>query len=261
FLDTADTYCRGRHDVGYMERVLNEACRDKSVIIGTKGGMVRIGSESNSWREANYTTSAEWENCIRASLERLNYHSDPLPLWMVHHCKKNKASLEALMTACQVLVRENRIVHIGLCNVTVAEVEFCQKFLPIACVQNKYSLYHRIAEKPLHVDSSRVIASNTQRGMIDYCTEKQIPFLAYGVLGGVSARRGDCSLKVDFPEIARQAHRKGVAPQILVLAWIRHRFPIVMPLVGSRSIQKLTELRKAYEVRFSAEDMLDFPTS
>ena len=222
-------------------------------LIATKGGMKRIGCESNSWREASYHTSEAWETCIRASLRRLHCDAQhPLALWQVHHCKPQH--LAAVMTALQRLVAENLIQYVGLCNVSVADVGFCQQYLPIASVQNPYSLWDRTAERPLHGKST----NTSKRGMLAYCTEHSIPFLAYGVLGGLAARRGE-NRWLAYPDLLSLADKKGIHITTLVLSMMRHRFPCLLPLVGTRRQRHMEMLRAVFSVRLTRRELELFP--
>jgi pyridoxine 4-dehydrogenase len=261
-VDTADSYCTNNHDFGYMESLLGKLISSNNdelsmkPLVATKGGMMRTGSESNSWREASYSTPEAWEACIRSSLKRLRCDANnPLPLWQVHHCKPN--NLIAAMTACQKLLAENLILHIGLCNVTVADIELCQQLVPVASVQNSYSLWDRTAERPLTTSSNR--SSTSKRGVLKYCSDNSIPFLAYGALGGLATRRGE-DRWCEYPQLLALADRKGVSVTSLVLSMMRHRFPCLLPLVGSRRLEHVKMLRQAYEVRLTRSELNEFPS-
>jgi aryl-alcohol dehydrogenase-like predicted oxidoreductase len=274
-LDTADSYCTDSHDFGYMETLLGTLCPGtgspapgtalqplglpvRLPVVATKGGMMRTGSESNSWREAAYRSPEAWEACVRASLARLRCDaSHPLPLWQVHHCKPRH--LAAAMPALQKLVAEKLILHVGLCNVSVADIEFCQQYLPIASIQNAYSLWDRTAERPLHSQSGRSSASTSKRGVLEYCSENNIPFLAYGVLGGLASRRGEDRWRA-YPQLLSLAAEKGIHVTTLVLSMMRHRFPCLLPLVGSRRLLHVEMLRGVAEVRLTQRELDVFPS-
>ena len=253
-VDTADSYCVDNYDFGYMEDILGSLKNDTNDhVIATKGGMIRIGSSSNSWREANYDTSEAWEACIRASLARLKCDaSNPIDLWQIHHCTQK--NLVAAMKACRKLLAENIILHVGLCNVSISDVELCSKYVPIASVQNPYSMWDRTAERPMSSSSS----STSKRGMLAYCTENSIPFIAYGVLGGLSTRRGEEKWQ-SFPELTSLAKTKGIHITTLVLAMMRYRFPCMLPLVGSRRIEHLEMLRDISKVRLTKTELEMYP--
>lgn len=255
-IDTADTYCTDEKDIGYVEGILGQLCDDRKFeptpILATKGGMRRIGSDHSSWREASFNTADEWETCIRESLIRLKCNeNNPLPIWQVHHCKSQ--NLKAVMLACRKLVASNLITSIGLCNVTVAEVEYCQQFLPIVSVQNPYSFWHRTAEKPIGK------TTNTKRGMLEYCKKNQIIFIAYGFLGGLSARRGE-NKWTQFPQLLNLAMKKEVNVCILALAMIRYIYPHVLPLVGTRRLDHIHSLKMVGQLRFTQEELSMFPS-
>lgn len=281
YIDTADTYCSDQNDIGLVETICGSICNatndidqmSKSrahaklilnhshphVFIGTKGGMTRTGSESSGWRLANYTTVADWVSCIRNSVLRLGYgEGRSLPLWMVHHCAEDDSSWDIVLSACAQSIQEGLVKHIGLCNVSVMRFEYCVSRASslgfrIVCIQQNYSLWNRAAEKSLPPNPSR----RCEMGTLEMCREYGVPFLAYGALGGSSARNGSVSLESDFPDVVDMALLKGVSPHSLVLAYMRHRWPCIVHIVGARSLDHVEDYYRSVEsVRFTETELL-----
>lgn len=252
-------------------------------VIGSKGGMMRINARPDGWRFASYNSDVDqWEACIRGSVERLGGSRDrPLQLWQVHHC--HAINWNAVMSACDRVLKDGLVLNIGLCNVTVADVKLCQQLadFPIVSVQNHYSLWDRAAEKPLPINASK----SCMKGMLQFCTDQQIPFIAHGkisfhytvrplvglsfpiaccvlicvgALGGTAARRGTRNLVADFPQVVAMATAKQVSPYVLTLAWMRHHWPCILHIVGSRHVAHFQDLKVAYNVRFTREELEAF---
>src|ERR1700738_4976250 len=106
--------------------------------------------------------------------------------------------MQETMTVFAELRDEDLVRDVGVCNVSVAELEQAMSVVPIVSVQNQFSPF-------LQVD----------RELVDYCAERSIAYLAYMPLGGGAAAEklfgtGAARLEEAFPAASAVAQRKGV---------------------------------------------------
>src|SRR6476661_9327950 len=131
-LDTADAYARDDAEVGHNERLIAEALRtwtgDRSrITVATKGGLRRPkGAWVNDGR-AKYLREA-----CDASRQALGVET--IDLYQLHAVDP-KTPLETSVRALSALQRERVIRQIGLCNVTVGQIEIARAIADIASVQ------------------------------------------------------------------------------------------------------------------------------
>lgn len=235
--DTADTYCSGPGEEHYVERLLAHVhTGNQAVHVCTKGGMVRVGTDSKSWRTGD-TSYRGVAAAIAASFDALG-GKRPIFLWQLHHTA-GLADLDAALCAARDACTAGTVLNVGLCNARVADIKRAKRFVAVACVQNRFSLYHRAAEK----------------NELPYCQRHGIPFMAYGALGGVAARDGRVGLSRDFPALAAMAAAKHTSPEALVLAWMRHKWPCIVHITGARTVAHMADARNAAAVRFTEDEL------
>ena len=165
-IDTADVYCRSDDDIGHNERLVAEALRGwrgerSSVLVATKGGLTRPGGR---WERDGRPEH------LRAACERslLALGVDRIALYQLH-APDPAVPFEESVGALAELRREGKIQWVGLSNVSVAEIRAAQAIVPIASVQNRLNPFFREA---------------LADGVVRYCAEQGIGFLAYSPTGG-----------------------------------------------------------------------------
>jgi len=145
-----------------------------------------------------------------------------------------RTPLEESLGALRRMQEQGKIRHIGLSEVTPAEIEAAEKIVPIVTVQNRYSLADRRHEETL-----------------TYCERRGIGFLPwYPYAGGKM-------LKPDHPAaqaLGRIAARHGATLPQLALAWLLHRSPVLLPIPGTSKIAHLEENVAAAQLHLSTED-------
>eukprot|EP00808_Paulinella_micropora_P013385 g77129.t1 len=250
FFDTADTYCRDGQELHYGEALVAEAVRTwkdgaarAEVVVATKGGMTRLGSKSNSWR--NFVSPAQLKTTIVASAAALGGAID---VWQLHHPPESKKhSLASCIEVAAQAVADGLVRAVGLCNASRAEVEEAAQVVPLALLQDKLSIYEL---------QSQSKAAKQREMALQYCTRKKIPFAAYGVLGGTPRRQRKLrSVSEAFPVAAAMARGKGVSTESLLLAYLKHRYPCVLHIPGARTAAHVKDSSSAKTVRFTRTDM------
>jgi len=112
--------------------------------------------------------------------------------------------------------QEGLIRHVGLSNVTSAQVEEGRRICPIVCVQNQYNLAHREDD-----------------ALIDWLAELGIAYVPFFPLGGFTPLQSDT--------LATVATRLGATPMQVALAWLLQRSPNILLIPGTSSVAHLHE--------------------
>jgi aryl-alcohol dehydrogenase-like predicted oxidoreductase len=207
FIDTADSY--GPH---VSEQLIAEALYPypPDLVIATKGGFDRPGP--NQWTENG--RPEHLRGACEGSLRRLRV--DRIDLYQLHRIDPKVPADEQLATL-EALQTEGKIRHVGLSEVTVAQIEHARTIVPIATVQNRYSLTDREHED-----------------VLDYCEREGIGFIPWYPLaaGELIAPGGPLN---------RLAASLGLTTAQLALAWLLWRSPVMLPIPGTSRVGHLEE--------------------
>lgn len=206
FFDSADAY---GPDV--TDTLLREALHPyDDIVIATKVGQTRQGP--GEWTPTG--VPAYLRQQVELGLRRLAV--DRIDLLQLHRIDPN-VPFEDQIGELRKLQDEGKIRHIGLSQVSVAEVEAAQQIAPIASVQNLYNLTDRSSEE-----------------LLDWSTEHGVAFIPWFPLatGALS--------KEDGP-LTQLAERHDATPSQLALAWLLKRSPVMLPIPGTSSIEHLED--------------------
>ncbi|MFD9647607.1 aldo/keto reductase [Streptomyces sp. NPDC059082] len=178
------------------------------LVVSTKAGEVRPGP--HQWRVLGHPDYLRQQ--AELSLRRLRL--ERVELFQLHRVDP-KVPLEDQIGALRQLQDEGKVRHIGLSEVTVAQIEQARAVAPIASVQNKYGLDDRRYEPELA-----------------HCEREGIAFIAWKPLAGAARPAAGGAL-------ARIAAETGAKPAQVALAWLLHRSPVIMPIPGTSSVGHL----------------------
>ncbi|MBO0838577.1 MAG: aldo/keto reductase [Actinobacteria bacterium] len=218
FIDTADSY--GPY---VAEDLIRAALYPyHNVLVATKGGLVRPGADQ--WKPLCRPEYLRQE--VEMSLRRLSL--DHIALYQLHRIDPSVPVEESLGELAE-LQREGKIRHIGLSQVTVAQVEQARKVAAIVSVQNLYNLTNRRADATL-----------------EYCQSEGIAFIPWFPIGG-----GELTRPGSDTQAVAAEHR--ATPSQVALAWLLHRSPVMLPIPGTTSIAHLEENVAAAELRLSGQ--------
>jgi aryl-alcohol dehydrogenase-like predicted oxidoreductase len=134
------------------------------------------------------------------------------------------------------LRREGKLELIGLSNATRALVEEALELVPIAGVQNQYSVLDRSNED-----------------VLEACCERGLAFVPFFPLG--SAFTGGPAKLAEDAAIAQVSAKQGATPSQVALAWLLHRDERILLIPGTSSVTHLEENLAAADVELDAEDM------
>src|SRR5687767_9009713 len=233
FLDTADAYCRDDTDIGHNERLIGRALSawrgDATAIrVATKGGLTR---PDGRWVPDG--RAATLAAACRASLRALGV--EHIALYQLHAVDP-RVPLSTSVRALASLKREGLIESIGLCNVTVGQLEEARTIVEIASVQVEVSLWRDDA----------VLA-----GMLEHCERHRIQLLAYRPLGGPERRRRI----VGDPVLVELAAAHGATPFDIALAALRTLSPVIVPLPGPTRTETARSLGRVPHIAPSAGEL------
>jgi len=232
FIDTADYY---GEDV--TNRLIAEALYpyQSDLIICTKVGATR--KPDKSWisfnRPENLRTSIE-NNLRTLKIEQVSLvHFRVMP----HSDVPLKESLEAMFQ----LQKEGKILHLGVSNVSVDDLNMAISMGNIATVENMYGHAQRTTLKTPHGEN---------RGgeeVLKICEEHAIPLIPYFSLINALPKKDDRILQV-----AKKYHKTEAQ---INLAWLLKRSPFILPIPGTSSLKHFEENFDSIEIELSDEDM------
>ena len=209
-IDTAYLYTRGESEetIGAALNPLPEG-----VVVATKGGYRRGEGRPEVLRGQ-----------IEESLRRLR--TEVIPLYYLHRVDPETPLEESLGVIAEYR-DQGRIRNVGISEVSVEQIRAARQVVPIAAVQNQYSLGERKHE-----------------AVVDYCDREGIAFVPYYPLHGGGS-----------PALADIAARRDATPKQVALAWLLRRSPTILPIPGTLSREHLRENLAAAEVELSDADV------
>jgi pyridoxine 4-dehydrogenase len=188
------------------------------LVIATKGGLRRGGHPDGRPERLR----ADCEN----SLHRLRL--DRIDLWQLHRIDP-KVPAQEQFEAVREFQREGLIRHVGLSEVSVADIERARKVLPIVSVQNRYNVTDRKWEKE-----------------VEYCEREGLAFIPWFPLS---------SGALDNLTLHAVAARHGATVFQIGLAWLLEHSPSILVIPGTSSVEHLEENVAAAEIRLTKKDM------
>jgi aryl-alcohol dehydrogenase-like predicted oxidoreductase len=209
-IDTSDFY--GPH---VTNKLIREALHPypKELVLVTKIGARR--GRDGSWLEA--ITREELIQAVHDNLRNLALDVlEVVNFRSVGIHGPTEGSIEAPLTVLAELQRQGLVRHIGLSNVTAAQIAEGRRICEVVCVQNHYNVAHR-------ADDS----------MVDQLARDGIAYVPYFPLGGFTPLQSST--------LSKAASRLGVTPMQLALAWLLHRSPNLLLIPGTSSQGHLRE--------------------
>ncbi|WP_292933631.1 oxidoreductase [Novosphingobium sp. PASSN1] len=217
----------------YGPEVTNKLIREalapypQGLVLVTKVG-ARRGSDA-SWimtPEPAALVEQVYGNLRNLGVEAL----DVVNLRIGHAFSTDETSLAERFGALRDLQQQGKIRHIGLSNVTAAQIAEARAIGEVACVQNAYNIVQRADD-----------------ALIDALSADGIPYVPFFPLGGFSP--------LQSAALDGHAASLGASPMQLALAWLLHRAPNVLLIPGTSSRAHLRENLAAARIMLSPKDM------
>jgi aryl-alcohol dehydrogenase-like predicted oxidoreductase len=225
-IDTSDFY--GPHVTNRLIREALHPYPDDLTIV-TKVGAAR-GADA-SWIPAltpDDLTRGVHDNLRNLGVDMLDVVN--LRVGGVHGPREG--SIAAPFTALAELQREGLIRHLGLSNVTSAQIAEGRGIAEIVCVQNHYNLAHRDDD-----------------ALIDELTAEGVAYVPFFPLGGFTP--------LQSATLSDVAADLGAAPMQVALAWLLRRAPNILLIPGTASVDHLRENLAAAEIALPDEALVE----
>ena len=259
--DTAETYGTAA-DPHENEKLVGEALKDvrDKVQIVTKFG-IRFDETSTAVNKPLIPDARPEtiRSSVEGSLRRLQ--TDHIDLYFQHRMDPS-VEPEAVAQVMADLIREGKITHCGISEATEDYLRRAHAVCPVTAVQNRYSMMARQHE-----------------ALFPVLEELNVGFMAFSPManGLLTARYGKDDKfdpKLDYrsampqftPEAAEEnrellgllrdlAEQKGATPAQISLAWMLCKKPYIVPIPGSRKVERMRENAGATEVVLSPEEV------
>ena len=261
FFDTAEVYGPFTN-----EELLGEALapfRGK-VLIATKFGFQPNADGSPGWTSLN-SRPEHIKQVAEASLKRLKV--DTIDLFYQHRVDPD-VPIEDVAGAVSELIQEGKVKHFGLSEAGAQTIRRAHAVQPVTAIQSEYSLWWRTPEEEV----------------LPMCEELGIGFVPFSPLGrGYLTGKVDENTTFDSSDIrsrsprytpeARQANRvvidllarigeqKRATPAQVALAWLLAQKPWIVPIPGSRKLERLDENIGAVAVELTPDDLREIESA
>jgi pyridoxine 4-dehydrogenase len=222
-IDTSDFY--GPHVTNQIIRQALHPYPNDLVIVTKLGGR---RPPDKSWQPAispQELTAGVHDNLRNLGLETLDIVNYRV---MGAGHGPEEGSIAEQVTVLADLRRKGLIRHLGVSNVTAAQLAEAQTITDVVCVQNNYNLAHR------HDDA-----------LIDDLARQGIPYVPFFPLGGFSPLQSSA--------LSAVADRLSSTPMQVALAWLLHRSPNILLIPGTSSVTHLRENLGAGQLKLSPQ--------
>jgi aryl-alcohol dehydrogenase-like predicted oxidoreductase len=260
FFDTAEAY-------GDNEILVGEALAPLAgqVVIATKFGFA-FGADGNV---AGLDSRPEHiKEVTDNSLRRLGVQSIDL---LYQHRVDPEVPIEDVAGTVKELIQSGKVRHFGMSEASAQTIRRAHAVQPVTAVQSEYSLWWREPESP-------------ETGVLSTLSELGIGFVPYSPLGkgfltgsiSESTQFDSSDIRSSIPRFAADvrdvnravvdlletiAVRKGATPGQIALAWLLAQRPWIVPIPGTRRLERLEENSAAADVELTADDLGEIGTA
>jgi pyridoxine 4-dehydrogenase len=220
FIDTADSY--GPY---ISEELIAEALYPypENLVIATKGGLIRTGPDQ--WPVNAH--SDHLKEALDGRLKRLKL--EQIQLYQLHRVD-TKVPAEQTFEFLKKAQQDGKIKHIGLSEVSVADIKKAQQYFEVVSVQNMYSVDNRKWET-----------------VLEYCKENDIAFIPWFPLNAGNVEAQD--------KIKQVAEKHKASAHQVALSWLLHHADNILLIPGTSSIEHLEENMRSSSLELTAGDM------
>ncbi len=255
FFDTAQVYGRFAN-----EELVGEALapvRDQ-VVIATKFG--------HDFDQGGLNSRPEYiKRMIEGSLKRLRVKA--IDLFYQHRVDPD-VPIEEVAGAVKDLIQEGKVKHFGLSEASAQTIRRAHAVQPVTAVQSEYSLWWRRPEEDVlptleELGIGFVPYSPLGKGFLTGTIDENTAFDSTDIRSTIprftpEARKANQAL-VDL--LGQIAERKGATPAQIALAWLLAQKPWIVPIPGTRRLERLEENIGAVAVELTADDLRDIESA
>lgn len=260
YFDTAEVYAFTHADgvTEYNEELVGAALKDirQQVIISSKCGVIL---EKGTGVPLPDGSRQSIRRSLEGSLKRLGV--DCIDLYFQHRMDPNTPPEDVAATMAE-LIREGKIRYWGVSEATEEYIRRAHAVCPITAIQNRYSMMAR------HYEALFPVLEELHIGFVAYSP------MANGFLSGKYDQSSHFESQVDYrsrmPQFTAEAveknqqllqllHRlatsKGATPAQISLAWMLNKKPYIVPIPGSRKLERMEENAGAAAIKMSPEEI------
>jgi len=262
FFDTAEVYGPFTN-----EELVGEALEPfrGQVVVATKFGFKHDPNKGPSPMVGLDSRPEQIKQVAEESLKRLRVEA--IDLFYQHRVDPD-VPIEDVAGAVKDLIQEGKVKHFGLSEASAQTIRRAHAAQPVTAVQSEYSLWWREPEEQV----------------LPTCEELGIGFVPYSPLGkGFLTGKVNENTTFDSSDIrsriprftleARKANRvfidllakigeqKGATPAQLALAWLLAQKPWIVPIPGSRKLERLEENIGAVAVELTTDDLQEIESA
>ena len=236
FVDTADAYCLDDSDTGHNEVLIRKALRGRKekIFVATKGGSVRPGGSWHRDGRPEHLRSACEHSLKCLGVERIFLYQ--------LHAVDPRVPLADSVGELAKLQKEGKIAHIGLSNVSGAQLDAAQRIVRIESVQNRCHPGYR---------------EDLENGLVAQCGKQQVTYIAYSPVGGGYSHES-VAKQTPFPKIAK---KYGVSPYQVILAWLLTKGDNMLPIPGASRIESAVGSAKAADLELAKSDLAEIDSA
>ena len=255
FFDTAEVY-------GPLvnEELVGEALEPfrGTVAIATKFGFAPAFDGEPRWSTLN-SHPAHIKQAAEGSLRRLKV--DAIDLYYQHRVDP-AVPIEDVAGAVKDLIREGKVKHFGLSEAGAQTIRRAHAVQPVAALQSEYSIWWREPEATIMPTLEELgigfvpfspLGKGFLTGKIDERTEFDRSDFRNSIPRFAAENRKVNAALVDL--LTRIAATRGATPAQIALAWLLARKPWIVPIPGTRRLERLDENLGAAALELSAEDV------
>jgi aryl-alcohol dehydrogenase-like predicted oxidoreductase len=250
FLNTGDFYGAGHNEL-LIGRAI-KARRDQAFISVKFGAVFHNGQ----WLGMELRPIAI-KNFINYSLTRLSIET--IDLYQPSRID-NSVPLEDIIGTIADLIKEGKVRHIGVSEITADQLYKANQIHPISALEIGYSLADRQIENELlpaaeELGIAVVAFANTAEGLLT--GELEAPLAPDDYRNHFSRFQGhNFRYNLEKVDVLKQmANQKGCTPTQLAIAWVKEQGNQIMPLVSMSRRSRLPENIEAMDIIFSPEEM------
>lgn len=259
FFDTAQCYL-GQHEDGspaVNEKIVGQALRSHR-------REVKIASKFGVKHEGRILRMDSRPETIRRSIEEslTNLQTDYLDLYYQHRIDPNVPAEEVAGVMSE-LISEGKILHWGISEANEEYLRAAHKVCPVTCIENRYSMMARWHESLFQVleelNIGFVAFSPLANGILTDAFKKGETFASsdYRSLMPQYTEEAYEANKELFELIRTYAAEKEATPAQISLAWMLAKKPYIVPIPGSRKLNRLEENAKSAEITLSKAEVTE----
>jgi aryl-alcohol dehydrogenase-like predicted oxidoreductase len=256
FFDTAEVYGPFTN-----EELVGEALEPfrEQVVIATKFGFKHDLNKGPGPMIGLDSRPEQIKRVAEASLKRLRVEA--IDLFYQHRVDPN-VPIEEVAGAVKDLIQEGKVKHFGLSEAGIQTIRRAHAVQPVTAVQSEYSLWWRSVEEEVmpvceELGIGFVPFSPLGRGYLTGKIDENTTFASVDIRSRIprfspEARKAN---RVVIDLLARIGEQKGATPAQIALAWLLAQKPWIVPIPGSRKLERLDENIGALAVKLTPDDL------